>query len=282
MTKDTPIPVSDPKIIHRFPRLPVHEKIAELGQKVWVPPHFSVEELDGATRFIFSVPIQSTFQKQAPDDYRILFHAKKTTWHEALQKAYVEASGKKPIKDYINTVLYRLFCEALIILNTDASGLTGDYTKFKEDFVDKFRSASKRKAGRRPNYDKDKRATRLAERHATLLPRMGELRKFVNRLKQDGIDDENQIRLRVAAEFKDDWISFITDGTAFEMLLGDAIQGGIVRNATIAGKWAPWQLTVSVLRCEEKVRNPRESLSLITIFRAVIGGREKASRQPKK
>lgn len=281
MAKDTPIPVSDPKIIHRFPRLPVDEKIAELGQKVWMPPRFSVVELKGTTRFIFSVPIQSRFQEQAPDDYRILFQAKKTTWKEALQRAYLEDPEKKPIKDYINMVLYKLFCDALIILNTDTSGLTGDYTKFKEDFVGNFKKASKRKPGRRPKDRQDKRAIHLAERHAILLPRMAELRKFVNHLKHSGIDDENQIRLRVAAEFKDDWIPFIIDGTAFEMLLGDALEGGIVKNVTIAGKWAPWQLTVSVIRCEEKARNPRKPMSLITLFRAIMHGREKPTRHRK-
>jgi len=274
MAEDTSIPVSIPKVVSRFARLPFDKRIAELGQKIWMSPRFSVDELDGNTRFIFSVPIRSKFQEQAPREFQILFHAKKTTWNQALQKAYVNAPGKKPIKDYINTVLYKLFCEALIILNTDTEGLAGDYTRFKEDFTANFRAASPRAPGRQSNPNKQQREIRLAKRRAILLPRMQELRKFVELLKRSGIKDEDALRDRVAAEFNDDWMSFVVNGTAFEKLLGDAIDGGIF-NSSIAGKWAPWQLTLSVIRCEENVRNPRHLVSPRTIYRAIARGQSK-------
>ena len=282
MAKDSSTPISLPKALRRFPRLPVDKGVAELGQKIWTPPHFSVDELNGSTRFIFSVPIQSKFREQAPDEYRILFHAKKTTWKEALQKAYVNAPGKKPIKDYINTVLYKLFCEALIILNTDTEGLGGDYTKFKEDFTANFRAASPRAPGRRFNPDKDQRDIRLAERHAILHPRMKKLRKFIDLLKRSGIKDEDLLRERVGAEFEDEWISFVVNGGSFEMLLAGASDRGIIENASIAGTWAPWQLTLSVIRCEENACNPRQRLSLRTIYRAMMRGQSKLSGNRKK
>jgi hypothetical protein len=276
MTINTPISGSTPRPIWRFPRLPGDREVAELAQQVWRSPTFTAKDVHGMTQFIFSVPIRSGFKRQNPSIYRSLFKAKRVAWTSALEQAYPGTrSGKKLVKDYIDTLLYKLFYEALLILNTDTEGLTGDYTKFKKDFADNFRAASPRTPGRRSDPNKDKREIRLAERYAILLLRMKELRKVVNLLKQSGISQENLVRERVVAEFKDDWITFVVSGAAFEMLLGGASQEGIVKNGSIAGRWAPWQLTLSVIRCEENARKSRKPVSLHTIRKAIMRGTSK-------
>ena len=276
MKNDSPNPASVPKIVHRFPRLPKDRRVAELAQQVWETPTFSAKEIDGTTQFIFTVPIQAAFKRQEPTIHRILFEAKTTKWTSAIEKAYPETrSGKKLIKEFIDTLLYKVFYEALLILNTDTDGLSGDYTKFKEEFTTNFRAASPRTPGRRPLPNKEQRDIRLANRRAILHPRMQELREFVNRLKHSGISDENLVRENVSAMFKEDWLSFVIDGTAFEMLLGDASEGDTINKSHLTGKWAPWQLTLSVIRCEENANNPGRPLSLRTIQRMIMRGQHK-------
>jgi hypothetical protein len=67
-----------------------------------------------------------------------------------------------------------------------------------------------------------------------------------------------------------------------EMILGDASEGAIVYNSHIVGKWAPWQLTLSVIRCEENANNPGRPLSLRTIQRMIMRGQHKLPGRRKK
>jgi hypothetical protein len=90
--------------------------VVELVQHVWRSPTFSAKDVNGMTQFIFSVPIRSGFKRLNPSIYRALFKAKRAAWTSALEQAYPETQcGKtKLIKDYINTLLYRLSYEALL------------------------------------------------------------------------------------------------------------------------------------------------------------------------
>jgi hypothetical protein len=230
-----------------------------------------------ATQFIFTVPIQSGFQQLSPRDYEILFEAKKTSWTDALEKAYPETrSGKtKLIKDSVDTLLYRLFYEALIILNTDTEGLTGDYANFKKDFTANFRAASPRTPGKRPIPNRDERAKHLASRYKAVLPRMVDLRNFVNNLNQSGIDNESLL-MRIGEVFKEDWIAFVTTGTAFGKLPPSEAQ-----NVTgVATKWAPWKCTVAVICCEEEKRDPNTRFGFVTAYKLIVEGRKLILKDP--
>jgi hypothetical protein len=116
MTINTPISGSIPAPDRRFPRLPGDREVVELVQHVWRSPTFSAKDVNGMTQFIFSVPIRSGFKRLNPSIYRALFKAKRAAWTSPLEQAYPETQcGKiKLIKDYINTLLYRLSYEALL------------------------------------------------------------------------------------------------------------------------------------------------------------------------
>jgi hypothetical protein len=206
----------------------------------------------------------------------ILFEKKKTSWSTALKQAYPAArAGKaKLIRSFMDTLLYKVFCDALLILNTDTEGLTRDYTQFKQKFRITFPIASRRAPGRQPTGEGDKIAVHFAKRHAILLPRIRQVRKFVDELKQQGMNDSRILR-NIAARFKDDWIPFVISGDAFQELLANASEGGTMKNVSIAGRWAPWQLTISVIGCEEQKRNPRQQpLRPNTIHRIVMHGQK--------
>lgn len=271
MTEDNPSLGTAPKTVMRFSRRPKHKMVADLAQRVWTIPTFSAKNVNGETQFIFTVPVQSRFQQQSPRVYEILFEATKTSWTDALEKAYPETrSGKtKLIKDSIDTLLYRLFYEALLILGTDTEGLAGDYTKFKEDFTTYFRAAAPRTPGKRPIPNRDGLAKNLASRYNAVLPRMRDLCKFANNLKQSGIDNDSLL-MRIEEAFKEDWIAFVTAGTAFEKVPPSATQNGI----GVATKWVPWKCTVAVICCEEEKRDPNTRFGFVTARKLIAQGRK--------
>ena len=255
----------------RFPRLPIGKATAELGQQIWASPNFSANVINGTTQFIFSVPIQSACQKLALRKYEILFQDKKNKWIGALEKAHRDAQIKKEtcIK-YIDVGLYKLFSEALLILSQDTEGFTDDYTEVMREQTIRFREASPRLRGRKSTPD---RAKRLAKRFDILLPRIQALRKLVDSLKRIGIDGEEALREKVEKTFKDDWISFIVTGAAFETLPNDSSHDGRDISSTLGGNWAAWQLTVGVIRYEEVARTDRP-LSALTVYRTVMKERK--------
>ena len=277
MPQNTPVSEIAPKKIQRFSRLPVDREVAGLAQRVWKSPTFSAKDVNGTTQFIFSVPVQSQFRQKSPSVYRSLFEAKKTTWTSALENAYPETwiGRKRPklLKDYINTLLYRLFYEGLLILNADTEGLTGDYAKFKSDFAVNFRAASPRTPGRPSRPDKDQTAIRLARRYAALLPQLKKLRNFVDRLKRNGVT-ENLLGVEVRKAFRDDWITFVTSGRVFEKLSGFSSRGGTEIAVTLGGKWAPWQATVGLIHCEEETCDTNDGLSVVTIYKQIMAGKK--------
>jgi hypothetical protein len=273
MTGDNPFPG-----VHRSPRLPVDRVVADLAQRVWEKPTFSAKSENGMTQFIFSVPIQSGFRKESPSIHRILFEAKKTSWTNALEKAYPETrSGKtKLIKDFIDTLLYRLFYEALLILNTDTEGLAGDYATFKKEFTSNFRAASPRVPGKRPMLNRSQRSKYLANRYNTLLPRVRELRQLVNELKRSGTDDE-QLLTKIGEVFKEEWMKFVISGIAFEKLprsTGQTVLG------IATTKWAPWRCTTGIICCEEEERDSSVRFGFVTAYKLIIEGRKLVGKLP--
>jgi hypothetical protein len=274
MKDDSPNAASIPTTIHRFARLPQHRRVAELAQQVWETPTFAAKEFDGTTQFIFTVPIQAAFKRQDPTIHRILFEAKTTKWTSAIEKAYPETrSGKKLIKEFIDTLLYKVFYEALLVLNTDTEGLAGDYTKFKQEFTGNFRAASPRTPGKRPIPNRAQLEERLARRYEALLPQLRELRTFVDRLTHSGMTD-SLLGMKVTAAFKGDWVSFAASGSAFERLPGALSRSVSEIATTLGGKWAPWQATVGVIRCEEAKRNPKNPLSVVSIYKMIMAGKK--------
>lgn len=275
MPANAPIPGIAPNDHRRFARLPVGREIAEQGRQVWKQPDFSVKETNGTTQFIFSVPIKSRFQKLAPRNYEILFRTKKTAWIDALERAYREAQSRK--HKYLKNLdvgLYKLFSEALLILTTDIEGLTEDYAETMREEAIKFREAVPRSRGQKPA---PKRLKRLAKRFKILLPRMRELHKFVKEQKKSGIDTEEGLREKVKEAFQDDWIPIVITGAAFQRLPSYAAQGGGEISSSLGGKWAPWQLTTGIIRCEEETLT-HKALTATTVYKNVMQGRKPSSK----
>lgn len=261
--------------IQRFPRLPLPKVVAELAQKAWKPPKFSAEESNGNTKFIFTVPIQSRFRRENSEIYKILFKRKKIKWIQALEKVYPEARRGKRIAEFMDTLLYKLFSDALLILNTDTHGFVADHTPFKIKFSEDYQGATARRKGRRSNPRRAEIDVRLWLRYDALHSQTENLRHFLDQMRREGIDDEEQLRRKVAAAFgKEGWTLYVTSGAAFERLPANSSLGTAVVSSSLGGRWAPWQLAVGIIRCQEGARNRGKMLSPWTIFKAIMHGKK--------
>jgi hypothetical protein len=261
MVDDVPTP--QPR---RFVRLPGRKDLAETIQRVWKNPDFSPREVNGATEFVFSVPIQLRFQEFAERDYEILFHSKNIRWVDALTLSY----RKSRVQNAINTALYKVFSEAVLLLASDTSRLSEDYAEFKKNHPVEFRAAAPRVPGKQADRE---RGPRLANRFDVLLPRMQQLRKFVDDMQGDNANNATVLATRVGEAFQEDWCPAVVTGEAFKRL--PTSQGHEIAS-TLGGNWAPWQLTVGVIRWEEDIRLDKQ-FSSKTIYR-IIGQARKLSR----
>jgi hypothetical protein len=271
--------------ITRFPSLPKGYRVSELAKAAWQKPSFSATEADGITTFAFGVPLRDTLRSLDKNVYRSLFESGGPPWTAALETAYSSAhSGEKTAAEYIDTVLYTVFLEALKILIKDAKSLSTKYkepyrTEFEQSIeadVTDFTEKSPRESGRRRNKRKDdETAIRLSERYKHLKPLVDNLRKLINKLRHDGIGDENMLHAELASAMTEyDWIRHVTSGMAFEELPPKAGYTAPVRSS-LGKEWASWQLTVGIIRCEEaETTDRRHKPGVITIYRRIMRGRK--------
>jgi hypothetical protein len=285
-------PPTSPKI-RRFPRLPEGLDMTKLAKSVWACPTFKPKEVKGVTTFIFSISLRSKIRSHNRHVYNSLFKSGGPVWTAALQKAYISAhSGKKRVAEYIDTMLYTVFRDALQILMEDAKTLAKKYDdmsyrsfdgkdhpallhKIVENEAIIFALTSRREKGRkRVRQIDESRQIRLAKRHATLEPQVNLLRQSVDALKAKGVKDENTMKTEIGEVFKGhDWINHIVNSSAF-LELPQNETATATTQSSLGGEWTPEQLIMGILKCEEKMLHRGRPLSVITIRKMITHGKK--------
>jgi hypothetical protein len=284
-------PTPPPKI-RRFPRLPEGIDMTKLAKSVWARPTFTAREVNGVTTFVFGISLRSKIRSHNRHVYNSLFKSGGPVWTAALQKAYISAhSGKKRVAEYIDTMLYTVFRDALQILMEDAKTLAKKNDTSYRSFDGKdhpallpkiveneaiiFALTSHREKGRKRTRPVDMtRPIRLAKRQATLEPQVNLLRQAVDAIKAKGVKDENTMQTEIGVAFKEyDWINHVVKGHAFL----DLPQNGsdtTTTQSSLGGEWAPWQLTMGILACEEKIHHRGRPLGVMAILKMVTQGKK--------
>ena len=285
--KDGIQPPTPPKI--RIPRLPEGLDMTELAKSVWTRPTFRAEEIDGITTFIFSISLRDKMRSKNEPVYRSLFESGGTAWTTALQKAYVSAQSGKHVADYIDTLLYTVFRDALQILMKDAKTLAkkyngmsyrspGDYPALLEKIVENeatiFALTSGRERGRKRLRQIDEtRPIRLAQRCKTLEPLALALKHSLDDLKTKGRQDEAALLTEARKNFQGEAaIDHVLSLGAFRALLPnpDSI---LDTRLSLWDEWDPHQLVIGIITCEERRRRGRPILAS-TIKKLIDRGME--------
>jgi hypothetical protein len=248
--------------------------IDKLVRRALKRPHFRIvqsrESLDLTLTVQGSVP--HTLKEENTGLYRALFRPKeRVRWVEILMQAYSAPAprGKKPIKLAIQFWIHKLLVDALSILLSNAKDAGGQYESFLEKEIESLAKSLRRKPG--PHKSRRKResdAVRFAVRHKTLIPEVSGLKEFIRR--HTGGDDK-LLGEAATEELHYEWLSHVTQGQALQnlpMINGDPATA----RSHLRGKWAPWQLSVGIIWCEEKAQHPTTRLGASTVYKYILQG----------
>jgi hypothetical protein len=245
--------------IQRFPRFRTAGDIGTLARKIWKHPKFRVKLTADSTKFIFSLRfnIRKKIKKKDPASYDLLFDPKRTSFCKAFIQAYREAySGRNAkARDLCERALYKVFVDSLALLFEEADRTEGLYKGYKGNLsgdASVVRDAAKRKK-RPPDLERKRCARRMSARYEELLPKVKELRRFVS--DHPDCSDDTKLKVAVQAKYSDKWIESVTTGLALKHLPETS---GHPNSTDSLGRleWTPRQLTVAVIWCEERWRNP--------------------------
>jgi hypothetical protein len=245
-------------------------------------PHLRIENHRNSLDFIFKFEgsVTRALRNEHPKLYRILFEPKKSkSWTDILMLAYhSEASGqdKKTVKQWLRFWLNRIFVNAFDVLLSRAA--FENLSQEDKDYVEKeiaiHRKFLRRKSGRRKsNRRQEQDAIRFARRHSQLIPQVRMLEAFVSKRR---LDDEKGLGQAAENQFQFEWLHHVIKGEALKHL-PTINNNPASATSMLNGNWAPWQLSVGILYCEEE-----KHLEPNTIYKYILLGktllRKKASR----
>ena len=189
-----------------------------------------------------------------------------------MASAFVKAYGTakydgEPVKKRMRFLLREVMVGALLILlekNKEVFQL--DENTVKEEQLNLRKGVVKSGPPRRERK-RERTAKRLATRYVELLPKVREIRKFVE--DEESSLSDTELRAAILRKFQDPWVSLITSGCALKNLLPIPDHDSEIETLSSKG-WTARQLTVGIIVCEEKVRRPEFSLGPTTIYEKYI------------
>jgi hypothetical protein len=268
--------------IRRFPRLELGRRAGDLAGMIWRRPRLRVQHnpASATTKFIFTTDVLSGFKTQNVLLYQILFRQRKVKWARALMTAYSQRKDdrkprQKTLKQFIDIILYKLFCEGLEIMMRELTSVGHLSAERLKDELDHLRAAAPRTPGRKARPRKlKKRAIRLARRYKEIGEKAIELRRFLR-------SEERECRKHLDIRWNEDQVRTQCERLvpchlllpAMRELLQD--QDPNMRTLATAS-WTPRDLTIAMIKHEEEQR--KSPLALATIEEEIRKGNKYLSK----